>query len=312
MNQRGGTPPLKICPKCGRKSVFWNSSTSLYDCLNRDCQKRFTNDEMAASPIAPVPPVGRSHIHLKRRSWVQVMSSKTRWAWRRCRHLPLKKWLLILLLVAGLAVAGYTGHLLVAKQIGTIPAWVIIGVDAAFLIWSISLLRHRWKPSSASVFGIFIAIALLASTACAYGGVTPFSGVKQSIVDRLTETSTSVGADAKVTGIYADWDGMTYGSCLVVNLVPTSLTTVDGIYIVKLFEKGKLRDTGILTWSQPELNIRATHQMEFPLTANEYQVYYRPLGYTSDLSKVGTGDVDSGGVVETDLRNIFSVTVETE
>jgi len=115
---------------------------------------------------------------------------------------------------------------------------------------------------------------------------------------------------AKVTGIYANWDGMTYGPCLVVNLVPTSLTTVDGTYFVKLFENGKLRETGILTWSQPELNIKATHPMEFKLSTDEYQTYYKPLGYTSDLSKVGTGDIDSGGVVETDLRNIFSVTVE--
>jgi len=147
MSQSGGTRPVSICPKCGHKSVFWNGSLCVYECLNRACQRKFSKDEITTGGGGATEEAASNGIQFKRRSWTQHLPSRARWAWAGCRRTPLKKWLLILALVAALSLAGYTGHLLVAKQIGTIPGWLILGLDALLLIWGISLLRRRWKPS---------------------------------------------------------------------------------------------------------------------------------------------------------------------
>lgn len=40
------SPQLQRCPKCKRQSLFWNGSTSLYECLNPKCRRRFTEHEL--------------------------------------------------------------------------------------------------------------------------------------------------------------------------------------------------------------------------------------------------------------------------
>jgi hypothetical protein len=37
---------LEFCPKCRQKSLAWNTSFGLYECLNRDCRKAFAKDEI--------------------------------------------------------------------------------------------------------------------------------------------------------------------------------------------------------------------------------------------------------------------------
>ncbi len=39
---------LKVCPRCHQKSLFWNSSGLVYECLNKDCQ--YTGQDSTASP----------------------------------------------------------------------------------------------------------------------------------------------------------------------------------------------------------------------------------------------------------------------
>jgi len=43
--QEQEAPKLFICPKCKQKSLFWNYSIKLYECLNRECKKVYTQFE---------------------------------------------------------------------------------------------------------------------------------------------------------------------------------------------------------------------------------------------------------------------------
>jgi hypothetical protein len=37
---------LKFCPKCKQRSLSWNTSFGLYECLNQNCKKVFAKDEI--------------------------------------------------------------------------------------------------------------------------------------------------------------------------------------------------------------------------------------------------------------------------
>jgi len=326
-NQTGGTPPLKICPKCGHKSVFWNSSLSVYECLNRACRKKFTKDEITPGGGHAMGEARSSGIQFKRRSWTQDLPSKMRWAWAGWKHLPLKKWLLILVLAAGLSLAGYTGHLLVAKRIGSIPGWVILGLDAVLLMWSISLLRHRWKPSSSGVFGVLVAAALLASTACAYGGVAPFCGVKQSIVDRLGGSTTSnvevlkiavyekslwdladmFTDDPIIKGVSASISRSQYQGTyvLVVKLKPTANTESNEWYTIKLVPKDPNMSsyTQSVSFAPIEVSQRTRQALWFPCSYSEGQTLVS--AYPAD-----TQTLYIAYTFTKDIKGLFKVTCE--
>lgn len=38
-------PELRSCPNCTKPSLFWNDYSSLYECLNPECKRRFTKEE---------------------------------------------------------------------------------------------------------------------------------------------------------------------------------------------------------------------------------------------------------------------------
>lgn len=38
---------LKICPKCKRPSLFWNTHNGIYECLNKKCKRQFTKNQVA-------------------------------------------------------------------------------------------------------------------------------------------------------------------------------------------------------------------------------------------------------------------------
>lgn len=47
-------PQLQQCPECKQKSLFWNKDYRLYECLNRDCKKRFAEGEIVEKEKKPV------------------------------------------------------------------------------------------------------------------------------------------------------------------------------------------------------------------------------------------------------------------
>lgn len=61
---------------------------------------------------------------------------------------------------------------------------------------------------------------------------------------------------------------------LNVVLIPSSSAVADEYYEVDLFEKGELRDTKLLSWNQPEINVKKSKTVIFSLTKEEYHAYY--------------------------------------
>lgn len=222
---------------------------------------------------------------------------KVEGTYHRIKRFLSRKWALVLVLIAGLSLAGYVGHLLVDKRIGNIPGWVMLGLTTVLVVWTVSLLRRRWRVKSSAVFGVALATALLASTAFAYGDIAPFCNVKESIAGRLT----SSGEKAKLIGIHANFMPFAESDRLVVELKPTSSTQASVDYVVKLYEKGKYRDSASLIWTQAEVNVASTKYVYFWLSNTEYAAYDDIVGYSTDM--------DDYGPIMRDLRDIFSVKV---
>jgi hypothetical protein len=93
----------------------------------------------------------------------------------------------------------------------------------------------------------------------------------------ITSVVTVVSTGCALTGNVAkvEWigTGPVYGH-LTVELVPTDNAEANVIYIVELWEKGKLRDdTEYVSWSQPELNVHTVKSVNFPLTWEEFNAY---------------------------------------
>ncbi|AKG52981.1 hypothetical protein DGWBC_0294 [Dehalogenimonas sp. WBC-2] len=70
---RPATPELKICPKCDNKSLWFNPTTSLYECLNKSCKRRFTETELKSPPsFATKPPIQTSKEKVPTIRWWKI------------------------------------------------------------------------------------------------------------------------------------------------------------------------------------------------------------------------------------------------
>jgi hypothetical protein len=61
---------------------------------------------------------------------------------------------------------------------------------------------------------------------------------------------------------------------LSVSLTPTSFAKADKLYTVDLYEKGNLRASTTVSWSQLELNVQTHKSARFPLTKAEGDTYF--------------------------------------
>jgi ribosomal protein L37AE/L43A len=117
--------------------------------------------------------------------------------WKKPRGgFSIRKFFLVILVIACILAAAYTGYLLFTDQTDPIVGTIILVVDIGVLIWNISVLRS-YRVGFGRVFAIFLVTALVASTVCAFADVAPFSEVKDSVVGFFS------GSDVK-TQIMAD------------------------------------------------------------------------------------------------------------
>lgn len=70
-------------------------------------------------------------------------------------------------------------------------------------------------------------------------------------------------------GVFTAWD-----YAIFVNLKPTQSAVAGMIYDVDLYEKGKLRATTTVSFTQPDINIGATERIAFPATSDEDNAYF--------------------------------------
>jgi hypothetical protein len=68
---------------------------------------------------------------------------------------------------------------------------------------------------------------------------------------------------------------------ICVDLKPTQSVIAGVNYVVDLYEKDKLRDTRIINWNQPEINVQKNKLVNFVATRAEYDAYL-----TKDISNI--------------------------
>jgi hypothetical protein len=121
-------------------------------------------------------------------------------------------------------------------------------------------------------------------------------------------TSNSAGAANLVSITAPDAGGegwnMGFDESLVVKLKPNSTTQSNTSYTVDLYEKGKLRATSSVSWSDPDFNMKNAQYVHFPLSDAEFQAYSKGRLPTRDeWLKTGNSSIYKN------LQETFSVKV---
>jgi len=167
----GDTSLTGICPICHKKSLFYNSRSGQYECLNLHC--RATG--RALSEIRRTKYVPRHRIYPTIPRAVKKRTPRRAW-----NNIPLKvrKLFLNLLVIAGLGLSVWNGYLLFTHQATPVRGTIVFVASVGFLIWIISVLRSRrykyTKPSFKLIFGAMLGILLV----CAFAGIQPMSSFK--------------------------------------------------------------------------------------------------------------------------------------
>ena len=187
-------PELKVCPHCGEKSLFYNFVSGEWECLNKGCESHKKASESAKLKEGKSAKAKRRASSGGGRAWFGNLyyDAKSR-KWRNPARggLPMRKFLLFILLLASLATIPYGGYLLYEHRIGLITGGVLLLADVAVLIWLASLLR-RYRVPFGSFIAVLILTGLVCSAACAYGDVEPFAKVKDRITGFLTSQVANV------------------------------------------------------------------------------------------------------------------------
>jgi uncharacterized protein YkwD len=165
------TSRTRICPICRNKSLFYNSHSGQYECLNLRCK----------ATGRTLSEIRRKRLLLPRRISLPPLQAIKKWTPRRLWwYIPLiiRKLLLNLLVITGFGLAIWTGYILFTHQTTPVKGTIVFLVVVGFLIWFISVVRSRryryTKPSFKLVFWSLVGIFLV----CAFAGVEPMSTVK--------------------------------------------------------------------------------------------------------------------------------------
>jgi hypothetical protein len=65
-----------------------------------------------------------------------------------------------------------------------------------------------------------------------------------------------------------------WAAAIYVSLKPTSHAVAGQTYTVDLYEKGKLRSTSTVSFTQPDINVQNEKMIAFPATYDEYNAYF--------------------------------------
>lgn len=188
-----------VCPICRRKSLFYNSHSGQYECLNLRCKAtgRTLSEIRRTRPIFPrrisLPPLQAIRKWTPRRLWWYI-------------PLTIRKLFLNLLVIAGFGLAVWTGYILFTHQTTPVKGTIIFLVAVGFSIWVISVIRSRryryTKPSFKLVFWSLVGIFLV----CAFAGIEPMSSIK----------------DGGIAWVGEKWETVTSGITTPTSSTPTT------------------------------------------------------------------------------------------
>jgi len=142
---------------------------------------------------------------------------------------------------------------------------------------------YRWTPPG---FGTVLAVVAVVVLVFAFAGVQPLSGYKDDAISSLkgafsSGTSSNPGQVATLESMSANVEYR----AITVELKPTSLAQANRYYTVELYEKGTLRASKTVSWSQPELNVKETAWVGFKVLSLEEEDAYS-LASQSELRRI--------------------------
>lgn len=182
---------------------------------------------------------------------------------------------------------------------------IILAVDIGVLIWNISVLRHYSHETPS--FWLMTLVIVGCLVILSFVGVQPLTDYRESATDwastRIGDISCSTTSVAEI-GKAGMWVSLDVEFYLYVELVPTSLTQANKLYKVNLYEKGELRATGHISWSEAELNVQTYKNAAFPISSDEYFAYSGAQSTFAGNNRL-FGDRDDNGW----WKDIFSVEV---
>ncbi len=153
--QRGNVTP---CPKCGKRSLWYNTKTKEYECLNLECKfsGRSIDDISKRSGHT-----GRTESSNQLADLSSSTGNQSKNSIKKRNDFEIQGWLIALLLIFALSIIGIA----VSIAIGTfIPLWILIGFSCIFSIekWFGYYTRkyHKW---TGRFYRLFLNLAILAS-----------------------------------------------------------------------------------------------------------------------------------------------------
>jgi hypothetical protein len=190
------------------------------------------------------------------------------------RNFSIKKLLLDLLAIVCLVAAGWVGYrLFVQHTIDPVPGSIIFIVSIGVLVWNISVLRsYRYRlvnPSFTLIFFSLIGIVLILT----FAGVQPFAAYKDAVVSKMNAIREGAGGviPANIATVESKWVTFDYrgGYYLTFALKPEN--AVAGVsYVAELYERGKLRTTKVIRFSQDEINLGRVKEVTFELEEADF------------------------------------------
>ena len=190
---------------------------------------------------------------------------------KKMRNFSAKKLLLDLLVIACFGIAGWIGYRLfvlhtVSSLIGSVIFIASLGVSA----WAISVLRghkYRWNaPSFPLVFFCLLGLVLI----LAFAGLQPFAGYKDALITRAGAIWGTNGGLIPGDIATVESKGFYLGSYDIwFTLRPQS--AVPGVsYVMELYERGRLRDTKLIRFSDDEVRLGRVKEVTFQLEEADF------------------------------------------
>lgn len=140
--------------------------------------------------------------------------------------------------------------------------------------WVKSVMSWVASHRKTAIIILVFALALVAAfIIIGHNPDTTDSEVSDNASSEASDNSSENGEVAKVESIYGGSGLYSYGITAV--LKPGGLALPDRVYLVELYKGGERRGAAIVSWSQPDLAVKETKKVEFPITKQEYDAYYR-------------------------------------
>ena len=176
------TPELRKCPFCKQESLFWNSHSNIYECLNLKCKRKITADEFSRAE-KELTEAALTHVHWHgKKSFLH----KTRELHFGRRYLSGQVLLLLLLTLAAIGIMAYTYY-----HIKELARPVVLGIMVAAAIvalWDATKANRLSKYVArrlecGTIVTSFILIALIGCSAAAYTNISPLYEAKNVVVE---------------------------------------------------------------------------------------------------------------------------------